>query len=68
MSSGALPVDTSVDDFIPSKQNKVLAGALRVFTPGCVPSHCHRHTYRSGNHIQTQAGPVKGPPGVSVEA
>lgn len=49
MRSGALPVDTSIDDFVSSKQNKVLAGALGLFTPGCVPSHCHKHTYRSGN-------------------
>lgn len=49
MSSGALPVDRGIDDFVSSKQNKVLTGALGLFTPGCVPSHCHKHTYRSGN-------------------
>jgi hypothetical protein len=38
MTSGALPIDTRADDFVPSRCKEVLAGTLRLFTPRPVQS------------------------------
>lgn len=53
MNFGALPIDASVDNFIPSRYNRALARTLGLFTPTGLHPHAsaHKHTYTSGNQI-----------------